>query len=259
MAPTAIMALMSAAAVAPVIADVLRPELILAHRHPHRHQLRHVEQSDHKVASLTESNATRPHKKRVKEVAQAAPVSDAKVAPMAIVADPTVAELQQGFSELKQRRTNALQLKQAIAANAALVRESGVLAKISRGHAQAEAVWQVKQSVQVLKETEAMADRSRLDALQGARVAMQEAAAIRAVADQLTQEASQQVKLFKGVDSSSSAALKVNDAPAARATSNADDSDAIVVDTPTNTPVSQEKKIQTSLAARDDGEDDDVE
>merc|ERR1719498_825054 len=102
------MVLMSAAVVAHVLADVLRPEVILSRRH----LLNHAEHSEHKVTSLTESNATHPQKKRMQEVAQGAPVSPSEVAPLANIVDPTVAELQQGLSELKQRRTNALQLKQ---------------------------------------------------------------------------------------------------------------------------------------------------
>lgn len=110
---------------------------------------------------------------------------------------PTVAQLDEHLSEMKQRRAHIKQLEQVLKSDASLLRESTVLEKVSkskRGHA--VALKQVKDAAQLVKGTEEMLRESRQEAIESSHEMMKEANAVRSAADSLGAEAKEQLKLY---------------------------------------------------------------
>lgn len=118
--------------------------------------------------------------------------------------NPTADHLTEELTEMKQRRSHIKQLESALKADASLLRESTILEKVSksrRGHEVAER--QMKQAARLVKDTEAMLRESRAEAVESSKEMMHEAAAVRAAADSLGNEAKEQLKIFaKGAEAS---------------------------------------------------------
>lgn len=135
----------------------------------------------------------------VDEEATVAATPPAQAAPEPSAGEPSAAaELHQDLAALQQRRTNTVMLKQALQANAALLRQTASLARASRGQARVAAENQLKRGEQMVLSMAAMVKEGQTDALEAAREAAEEAAVMQRAADELSAEATAQLKLFAG-------------------------------------------------------------
>merc|ERR1719253_1005110 len=104
---------------------------------------------------------------------------------------------QDWLAELAQRRTNVEQLKHALAAEVALLRESTTLTRVSKSRrGREEAEQQVRQSEDLVKQTEGMVKDGRKAAEEGARAVLHEVKDVKTALDAMENEAQQQLKLY---------------------------------------------------------------
>jgi len=129
-----------------------------------------------------------------------------------------VAELRQEIKEVKQHRTNIVQLQQALTADVALLRESSALQRVSATrHSKNVAKAQVRKSEQVVKEMSAMLRDSKREAAEDTKSLLAEATDVRAAADALAAEATAQLHLLSGSGGGGRAAAQAPTQPAAPA------------------------------------------
>jgi len=147
-------------------------------------------------------------------VVQAAPAVKPAAQPAA------VKQLEDDLVEVKQMHANVLAVEQTLAADVSLLRESATLQKMSSSpEARAAALQQVRQTERIVKDTEAMVVKSRLNAVSRAHEALREATEVQKAADALSAEARAQLRAMK----SKSAAKAEAPIVAAKPVDNEDD------------------------------------
>jgi hypothetical protein len=112
-----------------------------------------------------------------------------------------VKQLQASLSEAKQFRVNVATVEKTLAANVALLRQSAGLAKTWRElspEAGEIAKMQLHRAEALVKAAEGMVLNSRAQAVEGARVALQQAGDVQSAADALAAEAEKQLQGAKG-------------------------------------------------------------
>lgn len=177
--------------------------------HPHRqpvHALHQHKQVVHHAAYEPDGALTAATAAFLKHPIAAAAPAEAE-APRAAVAleatdddgDGVVSmQLLQELAEVKQSRANIEQLKAALSAEVALLRESTKMQKVARSRAARHAASeQVKHAERLVKETGAMLQASRAAAAADARSAMGRSAAVRRAADSLSAEANSQLSTLE--------------------------------------------------------------
>jgi len=178
--------------------------------HPHRqpvHALHQHKQVVHHAAYEPDGALTAATAAFLKHPIAAAAAPAEAEAPRAAVAleatdddgDGVVSmQLLQELAEVKQSRANIEQLKAALSAEVALLRESTKMQKVARSRAARHAASeQVKHAERLVKETGAMLQASRAAAAADARSAMGRSAAVRRAADSLSAEANSQLSTLE--------------------------------------------------------------
>jgi len=157
------------------------------------------------------------------------------VAPPPQVAPPTsefaaLKQLRDDLVEVRQMHTNVATVEQTLAADVHLLRESAKLQKMSTSaKARKSALQQLRQVKQLVKDTEAMAVQSRINAVARAREALSEARQVQKAADALSAEAQAQLSESGNAALPLSAKLEAPTQPAivAKPTDNDDDADGV--------------------------------
>merc|ERR1719343_26943 len=110
--------------------------------------------------------------------------------------DPIEMEVQQDLAQMNAERDNINQLKQALGADVALLRESSQLAKVAMSAAsKTAAIQQVKKTDQVVRDLSGILRNSRASALQTARSMLRRADNLGLAAKTLHAEAKKQLAL----------------------------------------------------------------
>lgn len=169
--------------------------------------------------------------RRVQTAPMTPAAAPAAVVPPAVEAPsaPTVAEdeaevglasqMRQQVRQAKQQRANIVSLEEALTADVALLRESGTLQKVATSvRARAAAQAQVRKTEDLVKDVSAMLKSTRAAAVQDARRMLQDSQEVKAVADEMRQEAQEELSLLGSAHPAKPAAAPAKAADAATET-----------------------------------------
>jgi len=123
--------------------------------------------------------------------------AESKPAAMPPSGEAMVTELHQELDEVRQHRTNIAQLQQTLTADVALLRESSALQRASATQqSRTMAKLQVRKTEQLVKDLSSMLRDSRAEAVEDAKMLLQQATEVRNAADTLATEASNEIHML---------------------------------------------------------------
>lgn len=124
------------------------------------------------------------------------PMQDVETTQSNLYDTPALKQLKKDRIELKQMHTNVMAVEKSLAADVSLLRESASLQRtVSSPRARAAALQQLHTAESIVKETEAMVLQSRKEADERAREALKEANEVQISANELSKEATLELKL----------------------------------------------------------------